>query len=80
MSMHLSLSKFLLRNLCRNCILDSAPALCSRDANIKVTCVEIVTLCGEWRRVLIKFSLSRNDKQMWWFTGLISLWHLCGFW
>lgn len=29
---------------------------------------------------LIKFSLSKNDKQMWWFTGLVALWHLCGFW
>lgn len=35
-------------SLCCNCILNSAPALRSRDINIEVTCVEIVTLCGEW--------------------------------
>lgn len=54
----------------------------SRDVSIKVTYAEIVTLYGEWGGggILIKFSLSKNDKQMWWFTGLVSLWHLCRFW
>lgn len=27
--------------------------------------------------VLVQFALSKNDKQLRWFTGLISLWDLC---